>query len=227
MSGATTEGEWEPAYQINAYDHSQSPVITSKDPGKIQMFHWGLIPHRTKNIEDAAKIRTMTLMARSEEMYEKSSYAELAKAGKRCIIPTTGYFEHRTVGKNKFPYFIFLKDKPIFSIGGLYSRWINPADGKEHYTYCICTTRANELTSIIHNKGLRMPVILPDTKSEQKWLDTKLPQEEVLKLCEPLPASLMDAYTVSKVITSKTPNVKEAIEPYPYPELNNEIRVVY
>lgn len=219
---AEGDGHWEPTYHINAFDHRAAPVITSKDPKKIFMLNWGLIPYRTRSLEDAVSIRQQTLMARSEEMYQKYSYQELAKAGKRCLIPTTGYFEHRWMdekGKSKIPYYIFLKDKPMFSIGGLYSRWMDPQTGKHYFTYTVCTTRANELTEMIHNTGKRMPVILPDKETEQAWLNAALLQEDVMQLCEPIATNLMDAYTVSKVITTKNGNVPEAIKPYPYQEL--------
>lgn len=217
------DGQWEPAYHINAFDHSPAPVLTSREPGKIRLFNWGLIPYRTKSLEDAVKVRQQTLMARSEEMYQKYSYQDLAKAGKRCLIPTSGYFEHRWLdqkGKTKIPYYIFLKDRPIFSVGGLYSKWTDPLTGKELFTYTVCTTRANELTSMIHNTGLRMPVILPTKEAEQAWLNPELRQEEVLALCEPIPTALMDAYTVSRVITSKNGNVPQALEPFAYSELS-------
>jgi putative SOS response-associated peptidase YedK len=65
-----------------------------------------------------------------------------------------------------------------------------------------------------------MPVILPTREAEQAWLDPTLPQEEVLDLCSPINAALMDAYTVSRIITTKIGNVAEAVDPHPYPELN-------
>jgi putative SOS response-associated peptidase YedK len=139
------DGNWEPAFHINAFDFGAAPVLTSREPKKIRLFNWGLIPYRTTGLNDAVKIRQQTLMARSEEMYEKFSFKELAKAGKRCLIPTSGYFEHRWLdekGKTKIPYYIFLKDQPIFSIGGLYSKWTDPLTNKDYFTYTVCTTRA-------------------------------------------------------------------------------------
>ena len=219
------DGQWEPAFHINGFDHTAAPVVTSRDPKKIQLMKWGLIPYRTKNLDDAMTIRTQTLMARSEEMFEKFSYAELVKAGKRCLIPATGYFEHRWLdsrGKTKIPYHIFLKDKPIFYIGGIYSKWTDQLTGTIYFTYTVCTTTANDLAATIHNTGKRMPVILPTKEAEQAWLNPQLSQEAVLNLCRPIENNLMDAYTVSRIITSKNPNVPEAIEPFAYAELRTK-----
>ena len=217
------EGEWHPAYHINAFDYDRHPILTSKDPGKIQRYSWGLIPHRTPSLQDALQIRQKTILCRSEEMYEKYSYQELIKAGKRCLIPTTGFFEHRWLdakGKTKIPYYIFLKDRSIFSIAGIYSRWIDPATTKSYFTYSLLTTQANPLMEMIHNTGKRMPVILSSRDEEQAWLKSDLSKDDVLDLCKPLSDSLMDAYTVSRLVTSKDANVPQVLEPFAYPELN-------
>ena len=218
------DGQWEPAFHINAFDFGAAPVITSREPDKIKLFHWGLIPHRTKDLQSALTVRQQTLMERSEEMYEKFSYKDLVKGGKRCLIPTSGYFEHRWLeekGKTKIPYYLFLKQQPIFSVGGLYSRWTDPVTGKDYFTYTVCTTKANELAATIHNSGQRMPVILPTKEAERAWLDPTLTDQDVLALCQPINTNLMDAYTVSRVITSKNPNVPEALERHAYSELSS------
>lgn len=218
------DGEWLPCYHTNGYDHSATPVITSRDPGKIQLFHWGLIPHRTSSLKDALSIRQSTIMCRSEDMYEKYSYGELAKAGKRCLIPVSGYFEYYWVdakGKTKIPYYIFLKNRPFFSIGGLYSRWTDRETNEDFFTYTVCTTEANPFAARIHNQGQRMPVILATREAEQAWLNPRQGKNDVMDLCKAIPDALMDAYTVSRVITSKENNVPQAIQPYPYSEFSS------
>src|SRR5689334_15676239 len=74
------DGNWLPVYHQFGYDHLKAPVITSRDPEKVRMFSWGLIPHRTLGLKDALAIRASTLMCRSEEMYDKYSFQELARA---------------------------------------------------------------------------------------------------------------------------------------------------
>lgn len=224
-----SDGQWQPTFHINAFDYSAAPIITSRNPEKIQLHRWGLIPYQLKTLEQAMAIRPSTLMARTEEMYGKFSYEMLAKNGKRCLIPTSGYFEHHHLsdskGKSiKIPFYIFLKEKPIFSIGGLYCKWTDPVSGTDYLTYTVCTTSSNELTGYIHNSGFRMPVILPDKQSEEAWLDTKLSRDDVMKLCQPISAKMMDAYTVSKVVTSKLNNVPKVMEPFEYKELSIPLR---
>lgn len=222
MDGAALyDGQWQPVYHMHGYDHEFAPIVTSKDPDKIQMFWWGLIPHNALNLEKALEEANIRLLARSEDMYH-NTYSQLAINGKRCLIPSTGYFEHHHVdpkGKKKHPYYIWLKDRPIFSMGGLYSVWKDPASGKIYKTYAVCTTEANELIAGIHNKGQRQPVILPDRESEMAWLNPKLPREEVMKLCRALPSEMMDAHTIRK-----TENTEDVTVHFEYPQLFTNIK---
>ena len=157
-------------------------------------------------------------------MYEKYSYSELAKAGQRCLIPVSGYFEYYWVdakGKTKIPYYIFLKNRPFFSIGGLYSRWTDRGTNKDFFTYTVCTTEANSFAARIHNQGQRMPVILPTREAEQAWLNPRQEKNVVMDLCKAIPDALMDAYTDSRIITSKQNHVPPAIQPDPYSEFSS------
>src|SRR5690606_13773094 len=145
---------------------------------------------------------------------------------KRCLIPCTGFFEWRWMdekGKVKIPYFVHLKDQPLFSIEGLYSRWIDRTTEGRSYSYTVLTSRANEMMSTIHNSKQRMPVILP-REYEKDWLNPNLTEEDVLALCEPIDADLMQARTISRRITSKKEetNVPEVLEEKEYEELSGE-----
>ncbi|MGN0044682.1 SOS response-associated peptidase family protein [Alistipes indistinctus] len=45
---------------------------------------------------------------------------------KRCVIPSTGYFEpHYNPGGSKVPYYARVPVDEVFSIGGLWSSWTN------------------------------------------------------------------------------------------------------
>jgi len=109
-------------YHVNAFTFPKYPIITSSD--EVQVFNWGLIPFWVRTEEDATEIRKMTLNARADTIFEKPSFREPIMK-KRCIVPSTGYFEWRHEGANKIPYYIYLKDEPIFSMAGIYDRWLD------------------------------------------------------------------------------------------------------
>ena len=213
-------------FHENGFDFLPGPVVTAGKPNEIQMFHWGLVPFWVKDQAAATRLKVSTLNCISEEMYEKPSYRDAANEGKRCLIPCTGFFEWRWLdekGKTKIPYYIHMRDQPVFSIAGLYSRWIDRSKDERYYSYTVLTTKANEMMGTIHNSKKRMPVILP-REYEKDWLNPNLTKEDVLALCQPIDDKRMAAHTISKRITSKTEetNVPEVLHAKEYQELNSK-----
>lgn len=186
-------------YHVNAFNYPKCPIITESD--EIQVFNWGLIPFWTKDEKNAEEIKRMTLNARADTIFEKPSFREPIMK-KRCIIPSTGYFEWRHEGKKKIPYFIFLKDEPIFSMAGIYDSWLDKKTGEVKQTFSIITTDTNPLTDYIHNTKHRMPAIL-SKEEENRWLDSSLSKTEIDSLLNPYEADKMDAYIVENDFINK------------------------
>lgn len=195
-------------YHVNAFNFPKYPIVTTSD--EVEIFNWGLIPFWVKNEEDADEIKRMTLNARADTIFEKPSFREPILK-KRCIIPSTGYFEWRHEGAKKIPYFIHLKDEEIFSMAGIYDTWVNKATGTEHSTFSIITTDANPLTDYIHNTKHRMPAIL-SKEDEEKWLDSNLSKAEIASLLKPYDESLMDAYIIRNDFIKKAPTDKTILQ---------------
>lgn len=213
--------QMEVRYHENGFDFFPGPVITRDTPRVINMFHWGLIPWWVKSVKQAQEIRMRTLNCVSEEMFEKPSFRDSLKDGKRCLIPCTGFYEWRHVGKLKYPYFIGLDKVEVFSLAGLYSSWTDRNSGNVINTYTVLTTAANPLMEKIHNSKKRMPVILA-REHEGDWLNENLTNDDVGALCAPINAGRMKAYTISKMITDRkitNKNVQEIQSEYKYNEL--------
>ncbi len=214
--------EYIPYYLDNGFDHNPSPVITNIRPGEFTTMHWGLIPWWTRSATDADQIRVRTLNCISEEAFEKSSFKDSIRE-RRCLIPCTGYYEWRWFngGKVKYPYFIHLTDRELFSLAGTWSEWTDKTTGEVRTTYSVLTTRANALMEKIHNSKKRMPVIL-SKEYERDWLNPNLTRDDVLALCEPYNTNLMTAHTISRMITDRKiedKNIPGVAMPYEYPEL--------
>lgn len=186
-------------YRVNAFSFPDCPVITS-DP-EIQSYRWGLIPFWVKDEKQADEIKRMTLNARADTIFQKPSFREPIRS-KRCIIPSTGYFEWRHEGDKKIPYYIFLKDEEIFSMAGVYDSWQDKATGEIINTFSIITTEANPLTDYIHNTKHRMPAIL-NQEDEKRWLDPKLGKSDIEQLLLPFSADLMEAYVIKNDFLKK------------------------
>ena len=186
-------------YRVNAFSFPDCPVITS-DP-ELHIFKWGLIPFWVKDQKQADEIKRMTLNARADTVFQKPSFREPIMK-KRCIVPSTGYFEWRHEDGKKIPFYIYVKDEPIFSMAGVYESWLDRSTGEVISTFSIITTEANELTGYIHNTKHRMPAIL-SLEDEERWLDLKLGKSDIEQLLIPFPADRMDAYVINNDFLKK------------------------
>ena len=153
------------------------------------------------------------------EQKRPSMFAEAAQY-RRCLVPSTGYWEWRHVkqlGKRgkllkdavKFPYHIsvnqHLDDHPFY-MAGVYSTWIDEQSGEIVDTFTIVTTEANELSANIHNTKKRMPTILNEDLAYE-WMYGKLSKDDVMDIAKTqFPSEQMTAWTVSS-------NFKNQIDP--------------
>ena len=188
------------AYNIPAFKSPYSAIVT--DSEMLQPMRWGLITHLTKDWETVIEKdkKNWYKNARSETVFNTWPY-KLSVASQRCIIPSTGFFEwHENPDGTKVPFYIHFPEEEIFSIGGIWDKWVDPKTGNEILSYVMLTTSANELLSEVHNSGqnpFRMPFIVPE-KEISNWLDPKLPIEQISKLMQPYQTEGMIAYQVSK-----------------------------
>lgn len=220
----TKKADFEPVYHGNGFEFPTWPVITAQAPKTVQLFQWGLVPRWVKTKEEAEEMRSNTLNAKVETLNEKPSFKYALRESQRCLVPSTGFFEWQTVGKNKYPYHIRLRNQPIFAMAGLWESWQNPAYPDDVWnTFSIITTEANPLMARIHNTKQRMPLLLLPG-SESLWLQKDLDTAALNEIARPLDDSLLEAFTVGRLISNRTANsnVPEVTNPYLYPELSQQ-----
>jgi putative SOS response-associated peptidase YedK len=180
------------------------PVIVQHEHVEMVMMQWGLIPNWVKD----PKKSMHPINAKAETLAEKPMFCGLLE-NRRCLVPASGFYDWKKDGKRKIPYYIHLKETPLFAIAGLYDIWYD-AGNVAHPTYTIITTDANELVAPLHN---RMPVILKQ-EDENRWLsgDTP-PADEMKKMLGPYPPGEMDAYPVSSRVNSPDVDDEQLIRP--------------
>ncbi|MEG0948188.1 MAG: SOS response-associated peptidase [Bacteroidales bacterium] len=181
-----------PSFHISAFSHDYYPIVSSEP--NLRPMQWGLIPYWIKNPTEATTIRNQTLNARSESIFTKPSFRGPIRH-QRCLVPVTGFFDWHHEKDYKIPYFITVKNEPIFSLAGIYDYWKNPVTQQEILTFSILTTNANEMMTDIHNTNFRMPVIL-SADDEQKWIDPYLDMAQIQALMQPYNSNLMQAYPI-------------------------------
>lgn len=190
--------EYKPTYVTSAFSYPFLPVISNEEPTVISSFQWGLVPSWVKDSHVAATIRTKTLNARSETIFEKPSFKR-SILSKRCLVLVDGFFEWRHENKKTYPYYIQLRDEKAFALAGIWDSWRNQLDGKYTETFSIVTTKANLLLEKIHNTRNRMPVIL-DKEDRAVWLDNKTDIDQLKSLFSPYDYIKLKAHTVSRSI---------------------------
>jgi putative SOS response-associated peptidase YedK len=170
-------------------------VIRSDDKNILATFLWGLIPSWAKDPSIGAKL----INARAETVNEKPSF-KIAFQKRRCLIVADGFYEWKKEGRNKTPYYFYLKSGKPFGFAGLYETWLSP-EKKKVDTCTIITTRANEVVQPIHE---RMPVIVPKEK-EAVWLKNDMADPlSHLELLKPYPAEDMECRMALPIPTVET-----------------------
>jgi putative SOS response-associated peptidase YedK len=68
--------------------------------------------------------------------------------------------------------------------------------------------------------------VILEKNDEQSWLQSILDKERATSLLVPYDEKNMEAYTISRLITSRTqsPNTPKVLDPYTYPELQPRVR---
>jgi putative SOS response-associated peptidase YedK len=171
---------------------------------ELVQFHWDLIPAWTKDL--AKKPRMIN--ARAETLAEKPTFKGLLRK-RRCLIPADGFYEWQPAGKAKRPYYIHLKDQPVFAFAGLWDCWSRP-DAPAIESCTIITCGPNELMRGLHD---RMPVILSPADYD-RWLDAENQDTaDLLPLLNPYPASEMAAYPVTTTVNNPRSQGEACVAP--------------
>jgi putative SOS response-associated peptidase YedK len=164
---------------------------------------WGFLPHWAKTPKD----RPQPINAKSETVAQSRMFAKSLQ-DRRCLLLADGFYEWRTEGKAKLPFYIRMKDEKPFAFAGLWSQWHGDGEVVEGCT--ILTTHANELLSTLHH---RMPVIL-DASDYSRWLDTASNDASAVEcLLLPFPANRMKLDAVSVTVNNARHEGPDCIEP--------------
>ncbi len=158
--------------------------------GNFSLDHlfWGLLPAWAKDKSLAGKM----INARSETISEKPSFKQ-AFIKRRGLVPANGFFEWKTIGKSKSPFFISSSEHPLIAFAAVWESntqiQTQPID-----TFSILTTEANSDMEPIHH---RMPVILLK-ESWGIWLNHNLKEtDQLLELLKPIPSGYLQLREVN------------------------------
>lgn len=203
---------FEPTYHKVAQSFCPWPVVLQEDGKKLRLFEWGLIADYMNTPEKIREYRNSMANARSEKLINdpRSVWHRIRK--QRCLVCTTGFFEHQDTGqKKKTPYFIHVREEPVFCFAGLYNYtpMPHPETGEVTGTFAIITREGNALLQQIHNSGPnrgRMPLILTHDQA-LRWIDPQLTDDGIREIVEyEYPAAQLEAWPVNTIRRPKEDN---------------------
>ncbi len=233
---------------IVGFDFGKTMVlkpIGGKEDFDIVQMEWGFLPDPLKwpfieTREDALKIRRGYTDARgkfvqplnflnavSEELLISNKVYRDAALKRRCIIPSSGFYDWRHVfplnkrtGQPlktaiKYPYRVMVKDKELFWMAGIWNQWTDADTGETVDTCSIITTEANLVMSQIHNSKKRMPTMLSDDLAWE-WMFGKLDEKRISDIARwQIPWQDLKYYTLAKDFL----NSGDPLAEFVYPEL--------
>ncbi len=176
--------------------------VPEKPYRQLTEMRWGLIPHWAKD----EKIGYKLLNARGETITKKPAF-RVAFKHRRCLLPTSGFYEWEQTEKQKQPFFISMKTEEPFAFAGIWERWENSA-GEKIESCAIITTEANAIISKIHH---RMPVIIAPGNYDL-WLHPDTAQMDLLAMLTPYPPEMFQIYPVSRTVNSPKNETSRCIE---------------
>ena len=182
-------------------------VVANNNPGKIDLFRWGLIPSWAKD----PTIGNRMINARSEILSQKPLFRTAYRRW-RCLILADGYYEWRKEpgGSVKTPFYIRMASEKPFAFAGLWEQWQPSRDADAVLSCTILTCPPNEMLEQIHH---RMPVIL-DYDAYDLWLEpNNQPPAELNHLLKPYPADEIEAYPVSRLVNKPQNDTPACIQP--------------
>ena len=163
-------------------------IVPTGDGGRVLPMRWGLLPPWAKD----TRLAYSTINARLDGVATRPAFRAAWKA-RRCLVPSSGYYEWQPVAGGKQPYFIRPVDAPVMFFGGLYEARPDGAGG-ELLTYSIVTRDADSAVAAIHD---RMPLVLPADVLHD-WLHAG--PDAAMSIAMSVPQAPIEAYPVDRAV---------------------------
>ncbi|MCO5130979.1 MAG: SOS response-associated peptidase [Xanthobacteraceae bacterium] len=136
-------------------------VLVESSTRHFRLMRWGFIPSWVKDPRGFP----LLINARAETVRDKPAFRNAIRR-RRCLLAADGYYEWRTEGGQKHPYFIYPRVGGPIGFAGIAETWSGP-NGEEVDTVAIVTAAAKGGLAMLHH---RVPVTIPPGDFA-RWLD--------------------------------------------------------
>lgn len=198
------KANWMPRYNVAPTQNIVAIAVDCESAERFtDYFRWGLIPSWAEDLS----IGNRMINARAETISEKRSFAGPLKS-RRCVVIADGYYEWKTEGKLKQPYWIHPTAGGVFAMAGLWET-NRRATGQPLKSCTIITTSANEKLAEVHD---RMPVVLVD-EALRSWLSRDLSADETPRLLNSAPENLFKTQAVDRRVNNARIDDEDCLRP--------------
>lgn len=178
---------------------SNHPVIRQGSV-VLEDMNWSFVPEWA---DSYSKWKNRSVINSRLEKVKKNNLFKDAYRKRKCIVPSTGFYEWKETPTGKQPYAIKPAEADVFSLAGIWSKY--QKRNEEVHTFSILTMKPNDKMSEIHN---RMPVILQEGE-EREWINGSLGKQEIYKY----PSRLMAVERVSQKVNDPSNDSKDILSP--------------
>ena len=164
---------------------------------------WGFVPAWAPADEAGGHAN-----ARVEGIFDRPTFRDAARL-RRCVVPLDGYYEWKTEGRLKVPYYFRSADGGPLAVGGLWSLRL-AADGTSRRTLCLVTVAPNREAGEVHS---RMPVVLTGP-ARQAWLSERaFTSDEFAALAVTAPDRTLSLHRVSPDVNRVAVDAEHLVQP--------------
>lgn len=174
-----------------------SPAVFAGEDGlRVDRVRWGFPPLWVRSRgKDPWKERPL-VNAKAEEARGKRTWSK-PFAERRCLVPTTGFYEWVRRDGGRFPLHFRPPGGGILTLGGIFTAYEGDRD-QPLICMSILTTGPNAVMAPVHD---RMPVVVA-RQDWQAWLDADTDDDVVDGLCGPAPDDALEAVEASTALNS-------------------------
>ena len=198
------KSNWMPRYNVAPTQNIVAIAVDCESAERFtDYFRWGLVPSWAEDLS----IGNRMINARAETIGEKRSFTGPLK-NRRCVVIADGYYEWKTEGKLKQPFWIHPTDGGVFAMAGLWET-NRRATGQPVRSCTIITTSANEKLAEVHD---RMPVVLVE-EALQRWLSPNFSADDAPSLLKSAPKEYFDTRAVDRRVNNARIDDEDCLRP--------------
>ncbi len=189
---------------VNLGPGGQGMVISSETPEQGTWMQFGITP-------SWAKKKMYVFNARAEGDHNKENARDYRGAkgiiskpmfrkpirSQRCLVIADSFIEGPTKEKLSKPFLIFKNDFSVFTLGGIWDRWVDRSTGEILDSFAIITTAATKVTAAVEHH--RAPLLIAE-EDRKKWLHSDTELREITSLLHPFGPEDFNAYPISDAI---------------------------